>query len=63
MPLKTRLAIQLNEIFSPFNKWVTGEKVEHNPTPAELSDNYIKSGRAAEISQTLEKESANQAKQ
>lgn len=56
LPLKFRLAIQVNEIFSDFNRWVTGQKVKHDPTSAELSENYVESGRPAEIARMLGEE-------
>lgn len=45
---------QMAEITSPFNKWVTGEKVGHDPTHNELAENYIESGAAARFAERYE---------
>lgn len=42
------VALQKDKILSPFNKWVTGEKVGRTPTSEELAFNYIESGGAAD---------------
>jgi len=38
---------QLEEMQSPFNQWVTGEEVGHEPSHNELAEHYIKHGGAA----------------
>ena len=40
------MRIQIEKILSPFNRWVTGEKVGHNPTDNELAMNFIECGGA-----------------
>ncbi|MDP3996175.1 MAG: hypothetical protein Q8P86_00585 [bacterium] len=49
VPLPVFLQIQKHEMESPFNEWVTGEEVNHEPTNNELASHYISSGRAAQI--------------
>jgi len=36
-------------IMSPENRWYTGEKVGHDPTPNELFWNWIQSGAAKQF--------------
>lgn len=38
---------QVQEMNSGFNRWVTGEKVNHDPSELELYSNYVSSGGAA----------------
>lgn len=45
---------QIEEMNSPFNKWVTGEKVGHDPTRSELADNYVETGGARRFSEENE---------
>ncbi len=40
---------QIAEILSAFNRWVTGEKVGHNPDDNELLYNYVISGGAKNL--------------
>ena len=41
-------------MLSPFNRWVTGEKVGHDPDKNELAENYIKTGAARDFSDKYE---------
>ncbi|TSC67724.1 MAG: hypothetical protein G01um101472_333 [Parcubacteria group bacterium Gr01-1014_72] len=37
------------EALSPFNKWVTGEEVHHDPTPFECVEHFIQNGGLDEV--------------
>lgn len=41
---------QQEEMLSPFNRWITGEKVGHNPDYNELAEYYVRSGGARDFS-------------
>ncbi len=49
---KEYMKAQLDEIFSPFNKWVTGEKVNHPPSEKELAKNYVDNGGPERFAET-----------
>lgn len=50
LTLRQYVEKQMEEIKSPFNRWVTGEKVGHDPSHNELAENYIQSGGAQRFS-------------
>ncbi len=50
--LKEYLELQLREILSDFNRWVTGEKVRHSPTEDELATNYLENGGPERFAET-----------
>jgi hypothetical protein len=45
---------QIAEILSQFNRWVTGQKVGHDPTRNELSTNYVETGGAKRFAEENE---------
>ncbi len=47
--LADHLDQQIEEIKSPFNLWVTGEEVGHEPTISEAAIHYIKCGGASDF--------------
>lgn len=48
---ETYMEEQQKEILSPFNRYVTGEKVGRDPTDEELAMHYIENGGAKAFSQ------------
>jgi hypothetical protein len=49
---KEYMKSQLDEIFSDFNKWVTGERVKHPPTNEEIIKNYLENGGPEHFAET-----------
>ncbi len=54
LPLAEYSRRQIEEMLSPFHRWVTGEKVGHNPTKNELAEYYVRSGAARDFSEKYE---------
>ena len=54
LPLDEYLRRQREEMLSPFHRWVTGEKVGHDPTHNELAEYYVRSGAARDSSDKYE---------
>ncbi len=55
---KEYMKLQLDEIFSDFNKWVKGERFKHPPTNEEVIENYLENGGPEHFAEThgIEKE-------
>ena len=48
MPLADDMALIRAEIMSPFNRWVTGQEIGHEPAPRECAEHYMEHGGVEE---------------
>jgi len=46
------MKLQLEEMFSDFNRWVTGERFKHPPTDEEIVKNYLEKGGPEHFAET-----------
>ena len=47
-----RIKEEVGQTLSPFNKWVTGEKMHHDPTPDECFEHWRKNRGRKNFRQT-----------